>query len=263
MALMSEDNAQSRRFQLTLTVFGVFLYISMDALFKMKGGILEKLSSAEVYSPLAVGLVLSVCVYRLSTDKLERFRRILSIPWVLLGVITLLWCYFAIHSLLALRRNDELSRIITENINPFRLALEQYVLPRRLTADQRKAIKDYLEKNEKGTVIFVIHKNDNEAGAFAGDIQRALIDSGWIIGKVERAESMDEGIRIEYRHPPPQNGDNPHRLGPDKILEQALRLVGIQGGGGGGWGKNDTTESLTIMIGARRRDSAVDFQKWE
>ena len=187
-----------------------------------------------------------------------------------MSLIGLVWVYMATLSIITLAKKqkaekiaEDITKIIKEDIIPFQIALEKYVLPRRLTPRQVATISDYLSKNEKYTFNFVVHKNDEEASVFRSDIQSVLTDSGWILGTIEYSDDMVEGLRIDYQEAWQEAQKRPDRSHPkpDQILEEAFRQAGLLYGSSGGSGRGINDAKLTIQIGPRRRDTYGDYKK--
>jgi hypothetical protein len=112
----------------------------------------------------------------------------------------------------------------------------------------------------------IIHINDEEAGSYAADIRAALTKAGWTIGTIDYKQDIREGVGLHYEKTTATNqkSDDLRQPKPNRILQEAFRLAGLQlAASGSGSGVANTKDELTITIAARRRDTSGDYQKWQ
>jgi hypothetical protein len=112
----------------------------------------------------------------------------------------------------------------------------------------------------------IIHINDEEAGSYAADIRAALTKAGWTIGTIDYKQDIREGVGLHYEQTTATNqkSDDLRQPKPNRILQEAFRLAGLQlAASGSGSGVANTKDELTITIAARRRDTSGDYQKWQ
>jgi hypothetical protein len=184
---------------------------------------------------------------------------------VWLAVLVAVWAYGAISSIVILNQRTELEKIIKQDIVPFRMALEKWVIPRRLTAEQIESLGKALSKSSQQTVSFTIIQNDQEASTYAGDISRAVRQGGWNISHITQEANVREGLTIHFLQTmaSSQMPDDPRNPKPDRILQDAFREAGVYfDGNSGGSGGNITQNMLSIHVGARRRDSHWIDKPW-
>jgi hypothetical protein len=186
-------------------------------------------------------------------------------PGVWLFLFLLLWAFTAANTTILLRQRQEMDDVIKKDILPFRLALERWVIPRRLTPDQITSIKDYLSHARPFTVTLNVKKDDEEAAAYADDIQRALKQGGWTVLQ-NRKDDLPTGLTTDYRQTDASArlpDDDPRAPKPNNLLRDALRQAGVQTNGNStGGGINVTQDALSINVGVRRRDGRGDPQRW-
>jgi hypothetical protein len=181
--------------------------------------------------------------------------------WV--GVFLLLWLGVTVpHFIFLSKRDRRLTEIVEKDINPFRLALQRWVLPRRLTPQQSKVISEHLKKYKSHEVYFSVLRHDDEADGYHNDLRRAFDYGGWVVlGSTERPLEQKPGVTIELSETsetrPSDDSRNPR---PDRILEDALRQAGVQIGGS--WSGPGQVEKLTVKIGRRPGDTTGEMQDW-
>jgi hypothetical protein len=184
---------------------------------------------------------------------------------VWLGLFLIVWLYAAVSSIVLLIQRNALASVVKDDIVPFRLALERWVLPRRLVPEQITAISAYLQMFQPSAVRFTVAQYDEEVGTYRADLQRALTAGGWHILGTDYEAAIQEGVHIHFKQTQAtaQRPDDPKQPKPDRILWDALRQAGVQVDGmGSGSGVSVTTDLLTITIGKRRRDTSGHRQKW-
>jgi hypothetical protein len=184
---------------------------------------------------------------------------------VWLVLFLLLFVYAAITNVTLLRQRDRYADVVEKDILPFRLALEKWVLPRRLTPEQIESIGAYLEKYSAHTINFKVKQDDEEASVYRGDIQRAVGGrGGWMVGEINYSSDVRQGLTIDYQQTQvtQQLGDDPRQPKPDRLLTEALRQANVKVDGSSSGGSGGTQDVLSICVGARRRDNRADPQKW-
>lgn len=171
--------------------------------------------------------------------------------------------YGAALSIISTLQRDKYSEIIELDINPFRLALQRWVLPRHLNEEQVAIIGQHLAKFLPHTIHIAVCKDDAEANGYAGNFQNALRQGGWTVMSTSYADNLQEGTQAHLQHPLGA-GQNPRAPRPDTIFAEALKLAGValDGGVSAGSGAGDTETVFTLRIGKRRRDQFAAAQKW-
>ena len=185
---------------------------------------------------------------------------------VWLVVILLFWIYaMCVTVLLTIQRNS-MADAIKKEILPFQNALARWVLPRRLDAQQKLSIIDYLKKFPPNAVKFRVQNNDAEANQYASDLNKAIRDGGWAILGVDYVDNLREGIFISSRLTDAtarasQDPRTPHGL---ELLSTALDQIGVRIDGSGGTGSSGDikTDEYVIDVGRRRRDADVPPLRW-
>lgn len=182
-----------------------------------------------------------------------------------LSLLLLAWIYFAASSIILLRQRYQLGEVIEKDIIPFRLALQRFVLPRRLMPEQIESIGAYLGRFSPYTVDFVVVQHDEEAGQFRADIHRAIEHGGWTTNRIDYQSDIDAGFGYNYTQTTvsSQQREDPRNPRPDRILSEAFTQAGVPfDHGGGGSGITVTQNTLTIQVGRRRRDTHARPQPW-
>jgi len=185
--------------------------------------------------------------------------------WVL--VIVVFWAALVAQALLTIKRDGELRDVIEKDMVPFRAALERWVLPRRLTFEQSKAISDHLANHHPFAVHMFVNEGDEEASMYRVDLQRALLRGGWTVVNVETKSDLQRGLGIHHQmsvaSQEAANANDPRAPAPVTILTEALRLgkVAVDQNGTGGGGK-ETQDEIQISVGERRRDHSAPRQIW-
>lgn len=220
----------------------------------------------------AVGLLgialfaLALCWSRLETSSLVgSITNVASNFRFWLAIIAAVWVYGAATSVVLLAQRSELEKIVREDIVPFRMALERWVIPRHLSPEQKETIGNYLSKFRSHTVAFTVTRNDEEADSYRNDLQEALVNGGWIVSGRSNADDVKEGltIRFDQTFATSQLRDDPRTPEQDRLLQEALRKAGVEIDGGGGQSGESIKENiLTIHIGHRRRDRLSALQHW-
>ncbi|RWE12847.1 MAG: hypothetical protein EOS23_04845 [Mesorhizobium sp.] len=125
-----------------------------------------------------------------------------------------------------------------------------HVEPRRLSAEQKKALIDYLLPREKHEIGIVFSPMDDEASGYASDFLGALKEAGWKV-KMLHFDSVAPKGR------PPQNGLHVQATGniPEKnhseVIRMALQSAKVQTDGGGWTNAHGGEESLYLGVGRR------------
>ena len=145
------------------------------------------------------------------------------------------------------KQNDEVSRTLT-----------RYVLPRHLTDIQISAISNYLQKFPPKDVKFIVVKNNEEAGSYRADFQRALVAGGWTISEISYSDDIGEGVSTEFNEPQVNANARPDPKNPkaDQLFAAALKDAHMRPSGStsSGSGSGITAETFVIKIGRRRMD---------
>ena len=182
---------------------------------------------------------------------------------VWLAVFLLAWLYAGVSQIVLMIQRDRYAEIVQKDMLPFRIALERWVLPRRLTPEQITSISAHLSNHPSYPVAFRVSRNDDEAGEYRGDLYRAITGGGWIVvPAVDYTDDIRAGLTIHFHQSTAsqQVPDDPRNPKPDRIVNEALKNAGVRvDGSGGGSGAADL---LTIHVGPRRRDTYGHKQKW-
>jgi hypothetical protein len=212
--------------------------------------------AAVIFSACFVGLVIFFFISR--QHKIKSIvagevpsKMIIYLP-LLAGLALCIWAYFIGTKVLDMNGD----------VKHLRAQMVRYVLPRKLTPEQIESIGEYLSRQDRNQVVFNVINQDEEAGSFRADIQRALEKGGWAVSDYKYADDVQEGLNISMQSPmlpaPPVNPFD--RLNPKptavQILSEAFKRAGVQiQSTGSGGGVNITTTTITISIGHRRRDA--------
>ena len=135
--------------------------------------------------------------------------------------------------------------------------LSRYVLPRHLSDDQINIVKEYLLQHEPQDYKFEVVRNNEEAGIFRSDIQKALTLGGWKVLGFDYPDSIQEGLSLYSATVDP--AAPPKKENAQTLLQEAFKKAKIRIDGGGAGGTNPTL--LTLKIGARRRDDGMAIAK--
>lgn len=182
-----------------------------------------------------------------------------------LGLLFVVWMYLGAYSIVLLIQRDRLADVVENDIVPFRMALERWVLPRRLTPEQIESIGAYLSRNRPYAVSFKIARHDEEASGYRCDVQAAIERGGWSVTHIDYADDLRTGLTTNFTQTmaSSQSRDDHRNPKPDRLLSEALRMAGVQiDGGGGGSGVDVTEDMLMVQIGPRRRDTCGHVQKY-
>jgi hypothetical protein len=211
-----------------------------------------------VWVPAILAVVFAVLVFW-QPPQLLRSQIITGSPWAVVTIFSVGILYLSTTSVIALSQKDEADRLVKEEIYAFSLALQRWVVPRRLTPQQVDGVASELNKHLPYRVRLSYLKNDDEASAYAFELSRALSQGGWTILKHGEAEAdLQPGLRINFSMTmaTAQEAIDSKKPKPDAILLSALRANGIQiDGSSGGSGVSVTEDSLKITVGARKRDT--------
>jgi hypothetical protein len=139
-------------------------------------------------------------------------------------------------------------------------ALDRYVLPRHLTADQIATIGRYLKQYDPLRYNMKILANSTEASAYAQDIRTALEDGGWRAVYIEQVPNLPEGITY-YRERSSDAARVPGTHGSRQLFIDALKAakVRVEGGGGSSASGRAPEIELTVIVGARSMSDADDI----
>lgn len=184
---------------------------------------------------------------------------------VWLSIVLIIWLYAAISLFIGSRWQREMRQIIEKDIIPFRLALERWVIPRRLTEQQINSIAQYLAKFRPSTVSFKTKKDDEEADFYRGDLHDALNRGGWKVLQRDYVTDVKEGLTIHVEDTPASAAaaDDPRQPKPSHLLFAALKQAEVQvDGSSGSSGTNIFQDAITISVGTRKRSHRVDSLKW-
>jgi hypothetical protein len=180
-----------------------------------------------------------------------------------LALIVMAFLYGAASSIISALKRDRMAEVIERDIIPLRLAMERFVLPRRLSANEIEQIGRYLAGFRPYVINFVVNEGDEEAGSYRADIQRALAAGGWNVGRIEYRGGLQAGLTYQYSYTRETEArrNDPREKVPDQLLVEAMQeaQIAFDGGGGGG---GAATDSITISVGARRRDAHGRPQRW-
>jgi hypothetical protein len=148
-------------------------------------------------------------------------------------------------------------RPLYRHVEEIQKALERYVLPRHLTAEQISKIADFLSKHSPQKVKIQQPLHDEEASSYRCDFQNAITRGGWQLAGIDTSENIQEGVTIDIQQPmpDPQNPPDKKSPNPSEVLQQAFRHAKVRiSGSSGGHGRNTQETTLTLRIGKRRMD---------
>jgi hypothetical protein len=218
---------------------------------------------------LSIGLLTVIAMWKwqwisskLAPPFVESIRNLASniTTWIVL--LAAVWLYLAVTSIISLIQRDNTAKIIREDMNPFRLSLQKYVLPRRLALDQIQKASAYLQKFQRYTVRFEVRENDEEASRYCADLRTLFSQGGWMVGSTTYLKDVRQGWGINYifTESTRKKQDDLRDPSPDKIVYEALLQGEIRTEGGSTSG--GTNDEIVVVVGERRRDDYSDFQKW-
>lgn len=180
---------------------------------------------------------------------------------VWLGAILLFWAYMAVSSIILLRQRDKLSEVINRDIIPIRLALQRWVLPRRLLPAQSATIRSCLTNTRPHRLRVVVAPNDREASAYGNALSSAIRSGGWQCAGTSSDREISEGLTVHCTLTT-ESANRYRETGerrPDAILVEALQSSGITVSSSHQAGAED---ELILYVGARLRDDPGEIQHW-
>ena len=170
---------------------------------------------------------------------------------LMVGAAFCIWWYFIGVKVFQLSADVELMQ----------KQIARYVLPRRLTQEQKNIISEYLSKSEPQSVVMKVIPRNEEAGSYRADLQQALEKGGWPVSNIIYDDTIQEGLNIDLQEPMVEPGqESPFdRLKPkvkpvDRLVEALNEAGVVMSGHSGGSSRSITSPVITILIGNRRRD---------
>ena len=214
------------------------------------------------------GLALFVLAHswpKLTNSNLANsIRTVTSSSWFWIAVVASVWIYGTASSLILLAQRNELETIIREDIQPFKIALQRWVLPRRLTAEQIESIGTHLSKYSPHQMTFAVASSDSEADEYRQDIERAFMRGGWSYGPVMPKTDIPDGLSVMVRKTEESARRRSDSRNPEltTLIEQAFAAAAIRITSGSVTDKNIEQDVVCINIGRRPRSGPETPQSW-
>lgn len=131
-------------------------------------------------------------------------------------------------------------------VRSIRRDIDDYVLPRTVTARQVKRLRDFLADKSKYSVALKVNPHDEEAMRYAGQLLNALRACDWdVMLDLVEPHTPSSGLFIDAtgtNNPNPQNDSRP-------LIQQGFGEAGIRIHGSGGHGAG--AFSVKIVVGRR------------
>lgn len=138
-------------------------------------------------------------------------------------------------------------------------ALNDYILPRTLTDQQKSAIVKHLDRYPANTFSMRVVKRNSEAEGYRRQIEALLKRAHWTAGNTdvidESIEDVQEGLHILFVHPlnDSPKSDDPLNPLPNLLLQDALTREGVPVNNCGEVGRDVKKREVVITIGHRPR----------
>lgn len=181
-----------------------------------------------------------------------------------LATLGLFWVYTSVSQIILILQRDRLRDVVENDIVPFRIALERWVVPRRLTLPLKGKIGQYLSPFRPHSLTVVSQEHDDEASDFATDIAGGFTMGHWNVKRITRKD-CEPGLRVHYQltQATAQARNDPREPKADRLMDEALKSIGIiTDGGGGGSGGSIPEDTYELIVGPRPRRSVTKPEPW-
>lgn len=179
--------------------------------------------------------------------------------WLILFL--LLFIYGATMSIIGAVKRDKMAQVIEYDMDPFRDALQRWVVPRSIIFPEYRKLNEFLSRYSPEKMRIIVTPDDDEAESFAQDIERGFRNAGWAIERQVPEGPVRPGVSWMHLYNSAVQRD-PRTKDSGAIVAEALRSVGIRASGGSSGSSNRKEPDIVeLYVGARERGPRAPYSQ--